>query len=117
MPFVEEIKGYEVYYYGGGKNSKNYKYKAVLGLRGHGDSLLGAAYFHRTTDTMPGGDEQDQKGYVSIHYEATDFRPVIDLLRNEKPCYLRFIKDWGIAGITTAVEPVGEGEETGEDMS
>ena len=117
MAFVEEIKGYEVYYYGGGTNSKKYKYQAIVGLRGHDDVLMGGAYFHRETGTMPGEDEQNEDGYVTIHYAAKDFQPVIDLLRNEKPCYLRYVKDWGIAGITTAIEPVGEGVETTEDMS
>ena len=117
MAFVEEIKGYEVNYYGGGKNTKNYKFKAILGLRGHGDQLLGGAYFHRDASTMPDSDEKNSSDYISLHYEASDFHPVLDLLRNEKPCYLRYIDEWNIASITTAIEPVGEGEETSEDMS
>ena len=32
MPFVEEIEGYEVYYYAGAKNVKDYMYKAIIGL-------------------------------------------------------------------------------------
>ena len=117
MAFVEEVKGYEVYYYAGGKNTNIYKYKAILGLRGHGDTLIGGAYFHRDPATMPDTDEKNSSDYVSLHYGASDFYPVLDLLRNEKPCYLRYVEEYDIASITTAVEPVGEGEETGEDMS
>jgi len=117
MPIVEEIKGYEVYYYGGGTNSKNYQFRAILGLRGHGDKLIGGAYFHRSAGSMPESDEQSESGYISLHYEAADFFPVLDLLRNEKPCYLRYVEEYDIASITTAVEPVGEGVETSEDMS
>ena len=117
MPFVEEIEGYEVYYYAGAKNVKNYMYNAIIGLRGHGDKLLGGAYFHRKDETMPNSDEQKAAGYVSCHYSAEDFYPVLDLLRNEKPCYLRYVEEYDIASITTAVEPVGEGDEKSEDMS
>lgn len=32
MAFSEEIKKYDVAYYGGGKNTTGYQYRAIIGL-------------------------------------------------------------------------------------
>jgi hypothetical protein len=34
----------------------------------------------------------------------------MDLLRNEKPVLVEYLGKWNLAGITTSLEPVGEGE-------
>ena len=34
----------------------------------------------------------------------------------KSPCYLRYVEEYDIGSITTAVEPVGEGDEKSEDM-
>lgn len=112
MSYQEEIKKYDVYYYGGGKNTTGYTYRAIIGLRREDGSLLGAAYFHHNPDTMPNTDSQSATGYVYCHYRSEDYPRVLDLLRNEKPVYLRYVAGgWNIASIDTSLEPVGEGEE------
>ena len=108
----EEIKKYDVAYYGGGQNANGYKYRAIVGLRRADGSLLGAAYFHRDAATMPPTDDQGTSGYVYCHYPADDYPMVVDLLRNEKPVYIRYVGGgWKIASINTSLEPIGEGEE------
>jgi len=59
---------------------------------------------------MPDADTQDESGYISCNYSWEDFPMVMDLLRNEKPVFVEYVGRWNQAGITTALEPVGEGE-------
>lgn len=107
----EEIKRYDVSYYAGGKNTAGYRFRAIIGLRRDNGSLIGAAYFHRDPATMPNTDNQEATGYIWVHYRWEDFPQVMDLLRNEKPVYLRYVAGgWNMASIDTSAEPVGEGE-------
>ena len=110
----EAIKKYTVTYYSGGKNPTGYGYylRAEIHLRGNNDKWLAVLSFHRSPDTMPDTDSLTGDGAKGCHYRWEDFPQVLDLLRNEKPLYF----GWGsqgqtFAGITTAKEPVGEGEE------
>ena len=108
-----EIKKYDVAYFAGGKNSSGYSYRAIIGLRSDDDSLIGAAYFHRSPLTLPNCDSQNSSGYISCHYLADDFPHVLDILRNEKPVFVEFIaKNWNVGNIRTSAEPVGEGEQS-----
>ena len=107
-----EIKKYDVAYYAGGRNTANYPYRAIIGLRNDSDALIGAAYFHHSTTTMPGADTFKATGLISCHYPAEDYPQVLDLLRNEKPVYVEFEARAGnIASIRTSAESVGEGEQ------
>ena len=107
-----EIKKYDVAYYAGGKNAAGYPYQAIIGLRNDSDALIGAAYFHHSTTTMPTADTQKASGYISCHYLAEAYPQVLDILRNEKPVYVEFeVRPGNIANIRTSAEPVGEGEQ------
>jgi hypothetical protein len=109
---IIEIKKYDVAYYAGGKNAASYPYRAIIGLRNDDDKLIGAAYFHHNSTTMPSGDTQKASGYISCHYMAADYPQILDILRNEKPVYVEFETSVGhIASIRTSAEPVGEGEQ------
>ena len=111
MAYKEEIKRYDVSYYGGGKNVSGYNYRAIIGLRKEDGTLLGAAYFHDNPNTMPDSDSQSASGYVYCHFLSEHFAKIMDLLRNEKPVYLEYVAgSWKHARITTSLEPVGEGE-------
>ena len=108
---LKEIKKYDVALYAGGKNVSGYPYKAIIGLRDEADALIGAAYFHHSTSTMPNTDTQKSSGYISCHYGAEDYPHIIDLLRNEKPVFVEFeVRSGNVANIRTSAEPVGEGE-------
>ena len=107
MP-LKEIKNYDVAYYAGAKNLSGYPYRAIIGLRDEENNLLGAAYFHHNSSTMPNADTQNAAGYISCHYAAEHYPHIIDLLRNEKPVFLEF--GVAVGNIRTSAEPVGEGE-------
>lgn len=109
---IIEIMKYDVAYYAGGRNVAAYPYRAIIGLRNDTDQLIGAAYFHHTTKTMPIADTQKGTGYISCHYLAEDYPRILDLLRNEKPVFVEFEVLLGnIANIRTTAEPVGEAEQ------
>jgi hypothetical protein len=109
---IIEVKKYDVAYYAGGKNAASYPYRAIIGLRNDADHLVGAAYFHRNSTTMPIADTQRATGYISCHYLAEDYPHILDILRNEKPVYVEFeVRPGNIANIRTSAEPVGEGEQ------
>ncbi|HXQ36366.1 MAG TPA: hypothetical protein VN843_20300 [Anaerolineales bacterium] len=108
---IIEIKKYDVAYYAGAKNVAAYPYRAIIGLRDEDDALIGAAYFHNSTSTMPVADTMKGSGYISCHYLAVDYPHVLDILRNEKPVFVEFeVRPGNIGSIRTSAEPVGEGE-------
>ena len=74
---LKEIKNYDVAYYAGAKNLSGYPYRAIIGLRDENNALLGAAYFHHSTATMPNSDTQKPTGYISCHYLAEPGRTVV----------------------------------------
>lgn len=109
----EPVAQYDVAYYAGGGKAGGYSYRAIIGLRRADGSLLGAAYFHRDPSTMPESDNQTTAGYHWLHYRAEDFDRILDILRNEKPCYLRYVDGWKLGSINTSLEPVGDEEGLG----
>ncbi len=111
MAVFEEIKEYNVMYFAGGKNTTGHEFRAIIVLRRDDGTRIGLAYFHRDPATMPDTDNQNPTGIVFCHYTWEDFPQVIDLLRNESPVFFRYVAgEWKTASITTATEPVGEGE-------
>ena len=108
---IREIKNYDVAYYAGAKNLSGHRYRAIIGLRDENNNLLGAAYFHHSSDTMPNADTAKATGYISCHYPAEHYPYVLDLLRNEKPVFVEFeVQAGNVGNIRTSAEPVGEGE-------
>ena len=110
MAVIEYIKKYDVAYYGGGNNSKNYPYRAIIGLRREDNSLIGAAYFHREDSTLPNTDSRSNSEYIYVHYSESDYPKIVDLLRKEDPVYVRYVAGWDMASINSSLEPVGEEE-------
>lgn len=49
-------------------------------------------------------------GAVSLTLRASSLPVMIDMLRNEKPVFFTWWKEKGFASVSTAAEPVGEGE-------
>lgn len=107
----EEIKKYSVEYYAGGNST--YDFRAIVDLRRADGSVFACLYFYRNPAAMPNIDDQGNPGrpYAWCFFPAADYPRVIDLLRNEKPLYFRYITGVLKMGvITTSNEPVGEGE-------
>jgi hypothetical protein len=49
-------------------------------------------------------------GVVSFTLRAASLPVMVDMLRSEKPVYFTWWKEKGYASVSTAAEPVGEGE-------
>jgi hypothetical protein len=112
MAAIEKVGKYSVYYYGGGKKAPHSEYRAVISLRRDDKSLVGVAYFHRDPSTLPDTDSRTPQGAVHLHFPWEHFPHVLDLLRNERPLYLRYVGgESNVASIMTSPEPVGEGAE------
>lgn len=111
MALSEEIKKYNISYFGGGNNTAAHPYRAIIKLRRGDGTLIGAAYFHRSEASMPDHDEKNDKDHYICHYRDTDYANVLDLLRNEKPVFFEFLRgNFPMGNIATDAEPVGEGE-------
>ncbi len=76
-------------------------------LYGANNTNIGTACFARDVQSMP-PPEKRPSGWVFLSYYDSQFADVVDMLRNEKPCYLVWIGPE--AWITTFSEAVGEGE-------
>ena len=72
-------------------------------------AYIGQLVFHPNGTLLPADD--NVRG-VNLQYHLDDFHNALDLLRNEKPVYLFYSGSGGgfENGISTAAEPVGEGE-------
>lgn len=109
---LEEIKKYKVEYYAGGPSS--YMFRATVDLCRDDGSIFACLYFHRDPATMTLDDQaKPTRPYAWCHFPDKDFADVLDLLRNEKPLYFRFITgvlNMGVITTLNSAEPIGEGE-------
>jgi len=114
MNVSKEIKRYIVHYLAGGKNvSSRDPRRAFINLLGEDGKSVGFLNFYRNPESMPDKDRYDPTFGAQLYYSWQDFPQVIDLLRNEKPIYLRYFET-SIAGdllVGVEPEPVGEGED------
>jgi hypothetical protein len=107
-----EIKYYYISYSAGGKNNIYGKfYRADIDMRDKDGLPIGNAFFFEDQASMPDKDSQDANGFIIMNLKLEDFPRILDVLRNEKPVYLWYNKNFEMASInTSAYEPVGEGE-------
>jgi hypothetical protein len=109
------IERYHVTHYGGGKRiapgTNNYPFRAIIALWDN-KGIIAGLYFHVNPNTMPDGDYLPDVGQPMVHYPMEEFPRILDILRSEKPVYYQQSgNNWsGMAGLTTVLEPVGEGE-------
>ncbi|GFO64292.1 hypothetical protein M1B72_12705 [Geomonas paludis] len=107
----EEVKKYVVTYYAGGTSS--YEFRASIDLCRADNTLIAVLYFYRDPARMPAVDDQasSSRSFAWCFFPDRDFQNVLDLLRNEKPVYFRYITGvLNIGALTTSKEPVGEEE-------
>lgn len=112
MNIFKEIKGYVAHYNAGGKHvtSPRDARRAFITLYAESNQYIGLVNFYRNPEDMPDKDHE-AGGKAFLNYSWQDFPQFLDLLRNEKPVYLRYIDTYGLGSITAGTEPVGEGEE------
>ena len=100
MAFIE-IKKYVLAQYSGASAT------GLIYLYDGQNKHIGNAYFIREENSLP-MPKQDASGFVALYFYDNAFAFVVDLLRNEKPCYLAW---YGSSGaIVTSAEAVGEGD-------
>ena len=100
MAFTE-IKSYTLYQYAGASAS------GVIFLYDNANRHIGNGYFLHG-DNLPASWQNAQNGFISLYMHDTAFPAVVDMLRNEKPCYLWWFGSSG--AISTSKESVGEHE-------
>ena len=95
----------------------------VLMISGYGNgNQIGFVYFYEPSGTYIGyagiikqgaplpANVQWPNGILNIYFPDSQFGPMLDTLRNERPAYVKFNTDlkWGSVG--TGKEPIGEQE-------
>jgi len=83
-------------------------YKRVIYING---SFGGAnLYFIPERGELKPNRKRPGMDFFDIYYFNRSWAPMVDLLRNEKPCYFYFIEPQNWATIKSALEEVGEEE-------
>ncbi|MDH3311708.1 MAG: hypothetical protein OEM28_01010 [Nitrosopumilus sp.] len=84
---------------------------AKIHLRNEKNQPIGTIYFYAEKSRLP-----DNRQFTNfkpprtiIHTHESKLQSMIDLLRNEKPCYLYYVSKT-LGGLSTTEEPVGEEE-------
>ncbi len=96
------------YYFFSSRNRPDHA-RAVIQFWGD-DGYLGAAIFYDDDHTLPPA-IQYSSGIIGLNYHMSEFQPILDMLRNEKPVYIHYNGELN-SRLTTSGEPVGEGEIT-----
>jgi len=102
---LKEITTYR-YYFFSSRNQPSHA-RAVIQFWGD-DGYLGAAIFYDDDFTLPPA-TLGSSGVIGQNYHMSEFSPILDMLRNEKPVYIEFNGELN-SRLTTSGEPVGEGE-------
>ncbi|MCB0637273.1 MAG: hypothetical protein KDC54_11680 [Lewinella sp.] len=78
-----------------------------------GDVYRGIALFY-ADDYVLEDPSMDHMDRIRVHYNMSQFDPIVDMLRYEKPVFL-FYYGTGNAGLQTGREPTGEEESQAVD--
>jgi len=73
-------------------------------------TMFARIWFYRSPWDVPQHDTKGATGFINCHYPPEQYSDVLDLLRNEGPVYLHFSDTREMGYLSTAREPVGEGE-------
>jgi hypothetical protein len=85
--------------------------KVNLILKGTGGQTCSVWFTEDPDAELPSATEE-APNYYAFRYHLHQLPVLVDMLRNEKPVYVYFNNDngWDNSRISTADEPVGEGE-------
>lgn len=104
MPTTKEVRSYSVLVYGSKDGYQNNRSQIQLS----DDDGKTLAWLRFKDPGMPFEDDYESEGIIRMHLPSTAFVNVIDILRNEGPCYIYFAQNRGF--FSTSKEPVGQGE-------
>ena len=109
MSFTTEIVSYQLVYYA--KRSRTTHYIAHIALYNDRNQSIGNVYFYKGGITKTKNSSQEsytpKRVYLRMHESQLD--SVVDMLRNEKPCYVHY-SSTKVAYLYTGTEPIGEEE-------
>jgi len=109
MSFTNEIATYQLIHFS--KQRKDTDAMAMISLHNSDSRFLGYVYFYRDDyelrDSYSVEDTTPKRAFLRMHHRQLD--GVIDMLRNEKPCFLYYSSPT-YAYIHTGEEPIGEEE-------
>ncbi len=102
------------------KEIKNYSYDIItrddhparLNLFDNDNKIIARAVFVKDSLKLPENREYEDHSFIYFRFSALP--AIIDMLRNEKPVFYRWIKEAKRGHITTSKEPVGEEEHSSE---
>ena len=99
----KEFNSYRIYYYSGGNN-----FPMIQCF--DGSSYVGALVFDKDGGSFP-SNTVTSNGILYLRYTLSQFNDVIEILRYEKPLYLRLSTPSLVGYLATEeAEPVGEEE-------
>lgn len=101
---MQEVKSYSIIFYGGPDGYQSNRAQIQL----HGDEKKALAWVRFSDPGTAPKEDSNVGGTIRMHLPSTMFQSVLDVLRNEKPVFIRFVQKRGF--LSTAQELVGEGE-------
>jgi len=109
MPFSNQIAKYRLRYFG--KRSKDTLAIAWINVYDDQNYYVGRVQFYRDGQAIPNNSVNEnlnpKRIFLQMHERQID--TVVDMLRNEKPCWMYYSSPT-FAYIRTGKEPVGEEE-------
>ncbi len=101
---MQEVKSYSIIFYGGPDGYQTNRAQIQL----HGDEKKALAWVRFSDPGTAPKEDSNVGGTIRMHLPSTMFQSVLDVLRNEKPVFIRFVQKRGF--LSTAREWGGEGE-------
>ena len=102
-----KIETYQIQYFAGGNNAE---LKAFIWLFDEKNNSAGDIKFYNNPSHISTRDTMSKDGFITCHLTADRYPEVVDLLRNEGPIFLHYSETQNLGYLSTAAEPVGEGE-------
>jgi len=101
---MKEVQSYSIIFYGGTEGYQGNRAQIQL----FGDEKKALAWIRFCDPGEAPKADTNAGGTIRMHLPSTMFHSVLDVLRNEKPVFIRFVQNRGF--LSTGQEPVGEGE-------
>jgi len=100
-----EVKNYQIYFFGG--TDGLWTNRSKIALRGSSGKIL--AHINFSDPDMKFEEDSNNDGIIKMNLLSAMLKNTIDVLRNEKPVYIKYVQGHGV--LQTSLEPVGERNE------
>jgi hypothetical protein len=101
---AQEFDTYRLYYH----STPRYSWQSRLYLY-KGGAYVGSVFFMKEGVDIP--ENAEVGGHPRLHFPASKYMEIMDMLRHESPLYITLVPTNGIGTISTSSEPVGEEED------